>query len=123
MRRALTTLIAASLLVPALAPTTAFADPDHDRGRWHEDGRHDRGQHRGWGDHERHDGPPPGWRQYRRGEHFERDRAWRYADIDYRYYRLRPPPRGYHWVRNGNDALLVGIATGVVASVMLGIAR
>jgi Ni/Co efflux regulator RcnB len=35
----------------------------------------------------------------------------------------RPPassPRGYRWVRNGNDALLIGITSGVIASVIAG---
>ncbi len=33
---------------------------------------------------------------------------------DYGSYRLRPPPRGYHWVRENNDFLLVAIATGII---------
>ncbi|MEI2296925.1 RcnB family protein [Ensifer sp. MJa1] len=33
---------------------------------------------------------------------------------DYRYYRLRPPPRGQQWVRSGNDFLLISLATGVI---------
>ena len=39
--------------------------------------------------------------------------------IDYRRYRrLRPPPRGYHYVRSGNDAILIGITSGIVAAVI-----
>jgi Ni/Co efflux regulator RcnB len=38
---------------------------------------------------------------------------------DYGYYRLRPPPRGYHWVRADNDYLLVAIATGVILDIAL----
>ena len=33
---------------------------------------------------------------------------------DYRYYRLRPPPRGQQWVRVDNDFLLISLATGVI---------
>ena len=33
---------------------------------------------------------------------------------DYRYYKLRPPPRGQQWVRSGNDFLLISLATGVI---------
>ncbi|MFC5757000.1 RcnB family protein [Rhizobium sp. GCM10022189] len=43
----------------------------------------------------------------------------RYAEVrDYRRYRLAPPPRGYHWVKADNDYLLVGIATGVISSII-----
>jgi hypothetical protein len=38
---------------------------------------------------------------------------------DYGHYRLRPPPRGYHWVRADNDYLLVGIATGIILDMAL----
>jgi Ni/Co efflux regulator RcnB len=34
-----------------------------------------------------------------------------------------PPPRGYRWVRNGNDAVLIGITSGIVASVIAGAIR
>jgi len=44
--------------------------------------------------------------------------------VDYRrYHRLTPPPRGYNWVRSGNDAVLVAITTGIVASVIVGAIR
>ena len=33
---------------------------------------------------------------------------------DYRYYKLRQPPRGQQWVRSGNDFLLISLATGVI---------
>jgi len=36
---------------------------------------------------------------------------------------MRRPPRGYHWVRNGDDALLVGITSGIIASVIVGATR
>ncbi|MGK9054046.1 RcnB family protein [Neorhizobium sp. CSC1952] len=43
----------------------------------------------------------------------------RMAEIrDYRRYRLSAPPRGYHWVKVDNDFLLVGIATGVISSII-----
>ena len=32
-------------------------------------------------------------------------------------YRLRPPPRGYYWVRVDNNAVLAAVATGVVVDV------
>ncbi|MEI9965120.1 MAG: RcnB family protein [Caulobacteraceae bacterium] len=35
--------------------------------------------------------------------------------VDYRSYRLRQPPRGYGWVRNDNQFLLVALTTGLIA--------
>lgn len=37
---------------------------------------------------------------------------------DYRHYGLRRPGAGQHWVKINNDYLLVGIATGLIASVI-----
>ena len=34
-------------------------------------------------------------------------------------YSLLAPPRGYQWVQNGSDYLLISIATGVIASIVL----
>lgn len=118
--------ISLALCALALAPTAAAADPDHGRapgGHW-DNGRHgDRGPEwhgdgPGWR-------PQPGWRQFRRGERFYPERAPNYVVIeDYRrYQRLRPPPRGYRWVRSGNDALLIGITSGIVAGVIAGAIR
>ncbi|MBB3308864.1 Ni/Co efflux regulator RcnB [Rhizobium sp. BK196] len=43
----------------------------------------------------------------------------RYGEVrDYRRYRLAPPPRGYHWVKADNDYLLVGVATGLISSIV-----
>ncbi|HEX8484679.1 RcnB family protein [Sphingomonas sp.] len=61
---------------------------------------------------------------WRRGDRFDQRQARNYRQIDYRQYRgLRPPPRGYRYVQSGNDALLVGIASGVIASVIAGVIR
>lgn len=64
------------------------------------------------------------YRHWRKGERFDRRYAQNYRQIDYRQYRgLRAPPRGYHYVRSGNDALLVGITSGVIAAVVAGAIR
>jgi len=61
---------------------------------------------------------------WRRGERFDYRRARNYRVItDYRGYRLRTPPRGYHYVRSGNDAVLVGITSGVIAGIIAGAFR
>lgn len=46
-------------------------------------------------------------------------RAERYR-VDYRTYRLPPPPRGYYYTRVDNDVVLTAAATGVIASVIAG---
>ena len=43
-----------------------------------------------------------------------------YVVNDYYDYDLRQPPRGYHWRRDDRgDFLLVAIATGIIAEVLL----
>lgn len=39
---------------------------------------------------------------------------------DYRRHRLSAPPRGHRWVRVDNDFLLVGITSGIIASIIAG---
>ena len=57
--------------------------------------------------------------QWKKGDRFDRHRATNYRVINSpRTYRLYNPPRGYHWVRSGNDAVLVGITSGIVAAIM-----
>ena len=46
-------------------------------------------------------------------------RADRYR-VDYRHYGLRAPPRGYYYTRVDNDVVLTAAATGLVASVIVG---
>ncbi|MGC1303522.1 MAG: RcnB family protein [Caulobacteraceae bacterium] len=40
------------------------------------------------------------------------------AQVDYRRYRLRAPPRGYQWRRVDNNFVLAATATGLIAAVM-----
>ena len=68
----------------------------------------------------------PTHRNWARGQRFDRRYAPNYREIDYRRYRthhLYAPPRGYHWVRSGNDAVLVGVTSGLVAAVLSGAIR
>jgi len=58
-------------------------------------------------------------REFRRGDRFDQRYARNYREIrNARVYHLRQPARGYRWVQNGNDALLVGITSGVVAAIV-----
>ncbi len=60
-------------------------------------------------------------RNWRRGERFDHRQARNYRVInDYRARHLKAPPRGYRYVQSGNDAVLVGITTGLIAAVIAG---
>ncbi|MBS7670301.1 RcnB family protein [Croceicoccus gelatinilyticus] len=60
-----------------------------------------------------------GQHKFAKGEKFDRSKASNYRVIDARSNkRLSTPPSGYHWVRSGNDAVLVGITSGIVSSVV-----
>jgi Ni/Co efflux regulator RcnB len=98
------------------------------RGRGHD--RWDRRRHNGyWYGSRWYYGPPPAhwrdhvrydYRQWRRGDRLPSYYRGYYNEVDWRYHRLRPPPRGYHYVRDDRgDLLLVGIATGVILGVIL----
>ncbi len=106
-------------------------DDRRDR-RWDHRTRWDRGHHNGYYYNNRwHYGPPPaayygnpyyrpGYYAWRRGAYlppYYRSRG--YVVYDYGRYRLRPPPRGYYWYRDGNDYLLAAIATGLILDVII----
>jgi Ni/Co efflux regulator RcnB len=122
--------------------TTAQAD-HRDRDRYehrhdrHDDRNHDRRyDRRDWDRNygfRHHDGRRYVYGSYVRpsGYHY---RSWRYGDYlprsyysrryvvnDYYAYRLRPPPRGYHYVRVDHDVVLAAIASGIVVSAIYGI--
>lgn len=43
-----------------------------------------------------------------------------YVVDDWRGHHLHAPPRGYYWVQTGADYVLVAIATGIIAQILLG---
>jgi Ni/Co efflux regulator RcnB len=56
--------------------------------------------------------------RFRVGHRFDRNYATRYRVIQNpRAYRLHDAPRGYRWVQSGNDAVLVGIAGGLIGAI------
>lgn len=87
-------------------------DDNHDHRDDH--GHYDRDHHddRGYHDDHGYRGGPHHWA---RGGRYN---GPVYEVRDYGHYRLRPPPRGYHWVR-GDDSnfLLVAVATGVILDI------
>ena len=65
-------------------------------------------------------------RRWAKGQRFDRRYATNYRVIDYRQYRgrgLYAPPRGYRWVRSGNDAVLVADNGGVIRTVITSVIR
>ncbi len=64
-------------------------------------------------------GPPAAYGRWRRGQILPP--AYR-GDVigDYGRYHLRRPPRGYYWVRQGDDFVLVAITTGLIFEVISG---
>ena len=58
--------------------------------------------------------------EWRRGGHIPnqyRNRTY-YVD-DWRGHNLNAPPRGYQWVQVGGDYVLIAIATGIIANLIL----
>jgi Ni/Co efflux regulator RcnB len=106
MNKITTSLIALAIALPTATPALAQ----------HRDARHDQRHDVRRDDHRV---PPRAGNPFRKGQRFDMRRAPNYAVVDYhRYRRLSAPPRGYHWVRSGNDALLVAIGSGIIASVV-----
>ncbi|MGE3348085.1 MAG: RcnB family protein [Ramlibacter sp.] len=112
---------------------------DPQQGRGHDnrrdDNRHDnrpgnRGDNRGRHDNRDHhvyygnqgqryyyDARGPDWR---RGGYIPREyRSRQYVVNDWRGHHLYAPPRGHEWVQVGSDYVLIAIATGVIAQLLL----
>lgn len=89
-----------------------------DRGR--NDHRNDLGHDSRYDRHDGHRGAGPNHNWVRGSRVPPQYRGYNYVVNDWRGHRLSAPPRGYHWIQNGNDYLLVAIATGVIASLVLG---
>ncbi len=97
-------------------------DRHDDRRDRHDDRRsHGRDDHRGPERHARDRGPGAGPdRRYYRGDRLPPDfRRRQYVVDNWRGYRLSAPPRGYHWVQLGADFVLIAVATGVIAQIIL----
>ena len=67
--------------------------------------------------HYRGAGPQHNW--YKGSRLPPQYRAPRYVVHDWRAHRLHQPPHGYHWVRYGGDYMLVAIASGVIAQLII----
>lgn len=138
-------IISALTAVCLLASTSAFAqrnDHGNDRNDRNEQGQHDNGNRNNSNDHrddnnrgrnDRNDYTPVannglhnGQRgagprhDMRRGSRLANEyRSNQYVVNDWRGHHLNAPPRGQHWVQTGGDYVLVAIATGIIAQVLL----
>lgn len=54
---------------------------------------------------------------WQHGQHFS---GHRYVVNNWQYYDLQAPPAGYEWVQDGSQFVLVAIASGIIASVIIG---
>ncbi len=57
-------------------------------------------------------------RDWRRGDHLPPQYRGRGYQVDYRAYRLPPPPRGYQYTRVNDDVVLTAVASGLIALIL-----
>lgn len=132
-------IIISTILTLTLATAgTAFAqgrDHGNDRGRGahsqhngHGQDRGHKGNHRNQqarghdnGRHEGHNGRGAGPRHdFYKGNRISHEyRSRQYVVNDWRGHRLHAPPRGYQWVQTGPDYVLIAVATGIIAQIVL----
>jgi Ni/Co efflux regulator RcnB len=111
MKRFISLSLAAVIAAACLGTTAAQAQQYYGQGPGYNHGQgpgynHGPGYGPGYGP-PRHD--------WHRGDRFYGDRN----RLDWRYHHLRPPPPGYEWVQDGGQFVLIGIASGVVADILL----
>jgi len=79
--------------------------------------------HRGEGDREHGDARAmgnTGGHNWHKGDRMpEQYRRNEYVVGDWRSHQLREPPRGYHWVNDNGDFVLVAITSGIIADLVL----
>ena len=124
--RAIISSVATALIATS---TLTFADPPSHAPAWGHrakeqqryDERHDYKHHeRERYESRRDDTRYNQVRRYKRGERIERVYLNdRYYVSDWRARRLEAPPSGYQWVNRDGQYLLVALATGIIAHVIL----
>ena len=108
MKKVLLSLAAASTVL-AIPVSASAADFNHGNRHAQRYDRHDNGA--------RHQAQQ--YRNFRKGDRFDSRYAHNYRVVSNpRAYGLYAAPRGQHWVRSGNDALLVGLAGGVIGAII-----
>ncbi|MFN3930672.1 MAG: RcnB family protein [Brevundimonas sp.] len=111
-------------------------DARNDRREWRQDNRADRRDARQ--DQRAHARWVQAQRRYSAGRYYAprgyQTRSWSYGQRMPSYYRsnqyvvsnygqygLRAPPRGYQYVRSGNDVVMTAVATGLITAVIAGL--
>jgi len=111
------------------------SDRRDDRQEWRQDNRDDRREYRqdvrAYDRYQRSErrynagrySPPRGHqvRQWSYGQRLPSYYSQGYVVNDYNRYGLRAPPRGYHYVRSGNDVVLAAVAGGLITAVIAGL--
>ena len=136
MKKALTAALAATLAVSSLGVASAAeAQSRGDRHEQRQDRRDDRREARQqqrayarWQQSQRrynagrYDAPRGyavrSWSYGQRMPSYYRSNQ--YVVSDYGRYGLRQPPRGYQYVRSGDDVVMTAIATGLITAVIAG---
>lgn len=121
MKKFVIAALAASLISTPVLAAPAHQQGQQDRNRIEQNDRHPQAQranHKGGG--ERHaERAPVKAQHWKKGDRFDSRRASNYRVIDNpRAHRLDDAPRGYRWVQSDGDAVLVGIASGIIAAVI-----
>ena len=57
--------------------------------------------------------------EFRRGAYIAHEYRGRGYEVDYREHHLSRPPQGHRWVQVGADYVLIAIATGLIANIIL----
>jgi Ni/Co efflux regulator RcnB len=112
--------IVAALVCASIGLTTGavFAQPAPGGPDTHHEGY--RGPGPGEADHGPHGHDEPHHPDWRKGDRLSADyRDHQYVVDDWRGHHLHQPPRGYQWVGVGADYLLVAVASGVIAQVVM----
>ncbi len=114
-------ILSGAIIVALLGSSSAYAQPDH-RGNqqdrnWQADRKGNNGRHLGW---KKDRGPQHRWNRGERMGYNDWNNAPR---VNYRDHRLRKPPRGYEWRQHNNQFILVAVATGLIASIILSSGR
>lgn len=123
MKTVVSALMAISLATGGIAFAQGRGD-QNDRNR-NEQARdqHDRNNgrqsdYRGYAGHDER-GAGPNHEYYKGGRMPAQYRSNHYVVDDWRGHHLSAPPRGYHWVQTGSDFVLVAIASGIIAQLLL----
>lgn len=134
MKKLIAAALAAAMLTPVVAAPAQAKDRDryershrHDKHDRYE--RHDRKRYssrdryrdrRDYRDRRAYRNHRYAHRSWRRGDRFDRRYVRVYRPVRYYDYRSRlyAPPRGHRWVRADNDALLIGITSGIVSAIV-----